>query len=99
MSSSNSVVDRLKELTAANAEQAKEIELDRLRTNYGLLKARYDAVRKDIALLYDLVTRYEDELRIALEFILASGIELTTPIADIFSATRGVENCVQRQSC
>jgi len=85
MSSSNSVVDRLRELTEANALQAKDIELDRLRTNYGLLKAHQDHVLKELEGLRALVTRYEGELRTVLGFIMDSSAELTAPVADVLA--------------
>jgi hypothetical protein len=85
MSSSNSTIARLRELSEANKKQAQEIELERLRTNYGLLESHNKSTTRENDLLRDLLARREEDLSILLEFVTSSGIEITSAVANVIA--------------
>jgi septal ring factor EnvC (AmiA/AmiB activator) len=81
----NSIAERIKQQSSAYAPQAKELELDRLRQDHGILVAAHKLATDKNDDLEQQVTDCESEIATLLEFISESDIEITEAVADIIA--------------
>jgi len=84
-SSSSSIAARIKQQAQAYAPQAKEVELDRLRQEHGLLQAQHKATVEKNTELTQRLALYLHGLDVALDFIAKSGVEITEDVAGVIA--------------